>query len=154
MGQWWALNNSQSYVPICSTLPCCASWKWAVVQVKLDKVILSGLIWLIVFILQEWKGLWPHIFVYGFDTYTHKTNFKKRPKIALNKPKKHKTIPCFFAHCNRWDVLHFFVLVCLVCNFFWKSGVSKMKSYILVFSFFCFRTKTVLSLFSNEILVI
>ena len=60
------LCHSQRCVLICGTLPHGAAWKRAVVWVRPGKVIRSGLIWLVLFIPQERKVLWPqtmHIFV-------------------------------------------------------------------------------------------
>lgn len=62
-----ALYGSQRCVLVCGMLPCSAARKRALIWVKSGTVILSGLIWLlsaliwlILFIPQEWKVLRPH----------------------------------------------------------------------------------------------
>lgn len=53
--------------PTCARAVCAVSFptlrsylRWAAVWAKSGKVILSGLIWLMLFIPQQWKVLWPH----------------------------------------------------------------------------------------------
>lgn len=103
----WSYHN----VLICGMLLCSAAWKHAVIWVKSGKVSLCD-------------SIWPFLHFSGMKCFEHTLCAQKNPKT-------------FFCILQFVGFIVSAVLVCLVCNFFWKSGFfSKMsvKTCYLAFS--------------------